>query len=121
MKPFRNIMVWNIFRNSNDTSAAEVKARMEEGWSPFIVDVRSLAEVKKFGKIKGTKLIHPHSSIISVKNKIPENVDVLVSCMGGTRSKIAIQKLKSEGYNSERLFNLRGGFNSWKKSGGKTS
>jgi rhodanese-related sulfurtransferase len=112
-------MVWSLFRNNNDITADAVKTRIEEGWSPFILDVRSLNEIKKIGKIKQTKLIHPHSTILEVKDKIPKDCDILVTCMGGTRSKIAIQKLKSEGFNSERLFNLKGGFNSWVRAKGK--
>ena len=77
---FPILMVWNIFRNGNDITAAEVKARMEGGWSPFIVDVRSLAEVKKLGKIKGTSYFKNKQRFIAM------HLGLRFSCYGNIMS-----------------------------------
>ena len=112
--------MWNLFTSPGDISAAKAIAKMEQGWKPFILDVRNHGEVNRSGVIRGTDIIQPHSSLRKVIKKIPRDSDVLVTCMSGMRSSMAIKVLKSAGFDPERLHNLKGGFMGWSRSGGPT-
>ena len=108
----------NLFSRPRDISAAKAIAKMEQGWKPFILDVRNHGEVNRSGVIRGTDIIQPHSSLRKVINKIPRDSDILVTCKSGMRSSMAIKELKSAGFDPERLHNLKGGFMGWSRSGG---
>ena len=87
--------------------------KLDEGWSPFILDVRSKDEFNA-GHIDSVDFQITHENVLSAIEHIPKDRDVLVYCARGKRSELAIYFLMHEGYSGENLYNLEGGFMSWK-------
>jgi len=75
-----------------------------------ILDVREDYEYE-IANLNG-RLI-PLNKVIHLSREIPKDKPVVVMCKSGTRSKKAIQLLKSEGF--ENLLNLKGGIDAWRK------
>ena len=85
---------------------------MDEGWEPFVLDVRTEKE-SMIATIKNTNLLLPHIQIMNNTEKIPKDKDILVYCHHGGRSSMAATILNNLGFDSSRLFNLDGGINLW--------
>ena len=76
--------------------------------SPFLLDVRT-PEEWDICRIEGSHLI-PMQEITSRLDEIPEDQDVVVICHHGVRSANVLMALVQQfDYESDRLFNLRGG------------
>ena len=76
-----------------------------------VVDVRTPQETSS-GIIAGAQLI-PIDQLESRMREIPkDDMSTLVYCAGGGRSAAACELLSRKGY--EKLYNLSGGFGSWK-------
>ena len=95
-----------------EISMSEVLQKKENGWSPFILDVRSEMEYEQ-ARIATVDLNIDHSRVQSIMNDLPTDGDILVYCKGGVRSKTAIMLLTQSGFDSSRLFNLSGGIMAW--------
>ena len=93
---------------------ASALTKMEEGWSPFILDVRSEREFA-ISHIDGVNLRITHDDVLSAVDQIPADSDVLVHCAAGMRSQIAIMLLVNAGRNGSLLYNLDGGMNAWQR------
>jgi adenylyltransferase/sulfurtransferase len=93
---------------------AGVIAKMDEGWSPFILDVRSEQEFST-SRIDGVHLRVTHDEVLSAIDQIPADCDVLVHCKAGVRSQIAIMLLMEAGRDGSLLYSLSGGMNSWQR------
>ncbi|MBT92521.1 MAG: hypothetical protein CMA61_01780 [Euryarchaeota archaeon] len=115
---FRRLM-WSIFKRAGDIKSNVVMKKITEGWSPFIIDVRSLGEVQKTGAIPGTNLVKSHDKIRSALKSIPKKGDVLLLCRSGKRSRIAYRTLTASGINAARLYNLKGGIAAWTRNSGR--
>ena len=89
-------------------------AKMDEGWSPFILDVRSEQEFST-ARIDGVHLRVTHDEVLSAIDQIPADCDVLVHCAAGVRSQLAIMLLMEAGRDGSLLYNLSGGMNSWQR------
>lgn len=91
-----------------DASAA--KRRLDQGWAPFVLDVRrpQEAEIVRLGF---TDRLEPHGSVATLADLLPRDRDILVYCKGGSRSAKACEALAVLGL--ERLFSLEGGITSW--------
>jgi len=92
--------------------ASEAIQRIEGGWNPYIIDVRRREE-REQNKLARSDDFCPHEEIVSVIPRIPDDRDVLLHCLGGIRSSIAIAHLIQSGFDSTRLFNLEGGIAGW--------
>ena len=114
---FANIM-WNAFGGSNDIMADDALERIEGGWDPYIIDVRSFMEVDQSGVAAGTVLVQPAMSIIQIIEELPDERDFLLICASGARSGMARNVLNQAGFPSNRLFNLQGGLSAWHRYGG---
>lgn len=70
-----------------------------KGENPVVVDVRSKSEYNS-GHIEGAYNI-PHDEIIKgiIKLKIKKDRVVILYCASGTRSRYALNALKSQGFN----------------------
>tara|TARA_Y100001980_G_C14556764_1_gene350091 strand:- start:25717 stop:26775 length:1059 start_codon:yes stop_codon:yes gene_type:complete len=101
-----------IKEKPKNISPREVKALIDDGWEPFIIDCRSQKEYQ-IAKLKNVDLFVNHTQIESVINKIPKDKDLLVYCHHGTRSMYTISYLYNNGFRGENLFNLAGGIDSW--------
>lgn len=86
---------------------------MKNPESVTILDVRTDREIEK-GKIPGAVQIDFYDDNFREKiAELPKDKPVLVYCAVGGRSTNAMQLLKSVGVTS--VYNLEGGFDSWKK------
>ncbi len=92
--------------------SAKAIAKMNEGWQPYFIDVRSQNEWDQ-ARISKTVDLCPHTEILSAVDRIPKDRDVLVHCMAGMRSEIAIMHLIDAGYDASKLYNLSGGILDW--------
>mgnify|MGYP006092157369 CR=1 FL=1 len=88
--------------------------KMEGGWNPFILDVRSESEFAT-SRIDGVDLRITHDEVLSEVEKIPADSDVLVYCAAGVRSQMAIMLLMKAGRDGSLLYNLDGGMNAWQR------
>ncbi|MCS5533446.1 MAG: molybdopterin-synthase adenylyltransferase MoeB [Candidatus Poseidoniaceae archaeon] len=95
-----------------EISMSEVLQKKENGWSPFILDVRSEMEYDQ-ARLATVDLNIDHSIVQSIMNDLPTDRDILVHCKGGIRSEMAIMLLTQSGFDSSRLFNLSGGIMAW--------
>jgi len=95
-----------------EITVEEVIQKRDNGWSPFILDVRSEMESNQ-ARIATVDLQIEHTSVQSIMNDLPADRDVLVYCRSGMRSQLAIMLLAQSGFDSSRLFNLSGGIIAW--------
>ena len=96
----------------NHLSMADFMQRRGEGWTPFILDVRSDAEYGD-ARVSVCDLQVPHSTIHGALDSIPQNTDVVIYCKSGMRSQLAAIELIKSGYAAQRLYNLEGGIMAW--------
>jgi sulfur-carrier protein adenylyltransferase/sulfurtransferase len=99
--------------NRIDTTSA--KARLDAGWTPFVLDVRGATEAQ-IVKLDFADRLHPHSDILAIASELPRDRDILIHCKMGGRSAKAAQSLVDAGFNPQRLFNLEGGIVGWAKT-----
>ena len=90
----------------------ELKSKQQEGWNPFIIDVRSDEELEQV-RLATFDLHVIHDVANSAANDIPQDRDVVVMCRSGMRSQMAILLLNQAGVDSSRLYNLTGGIMAW--------
>ena len=88
------------------------KKRLDDGWEPYILDVRTERE-SEIATIKNTDFLVPHVEVMNFIDRIPKNKDILVYCHHGGRSSMAATILNNLGYDSKRLFNMDGGIHLW--------
>ena len=84
----------------------------EDGWAPFVLDVRSRAEAE-IVSLACVDLLQPHRQVSQVAAQLPRDRDILVHCKSGARSKAACHALAGLGFT--RLFTLDGGIIDWAK------
>ena len=89
-------------------------AKMEEGWSPFILDVRSEGEFTT-AHIDVVNLRINHDEVLRAIDQIPADSDVLVYCASGVRSQVSIMLLVKAGRDGSLLYNLADGMNAWQR------
>ena len=77
--------------------------------APVLIDVRESWEYSTC-HIEGSQLV-PLQTVPSRVDEIPTDRDVVLVCHHGNRSQRVAQWLEQAGYT--RLFNLRGGVESW--------
>lgn len=93
-----------------ETTASELKQRLDRGDDIQIIDVREPHEFE-IARIPDTKLI-PLGQVVNRMGEIDPSRETVVHCKGGVRSAKAIEALKQAGFNG-RLINLRGGITAW--------
>ena len=97
----------------NHIDAVESSRRMsEEGWAPFVLDVRSKAEAE-IVSLPFVNLVQPHRQVAHVASALPTDRDILVHCKAGIRSKAACHTLAGLGFT--RLYSMDGGIIQWAK------
>jgi adenylyltransferase/sulfurtransferase len=91
-------------------SATDAKARLDGGWSPFVLDVRGAheAEIVALGF---SDRIQPHGQVAAIVDELPRDRDILVYCKLGGRSARACAVLRAAGFS--RLHSLEGGITGW--------
>ena len=93
-------------------SVVEVKAKLDQGWDPFVLDVRKPHEAD-IVRFDNADLLVPHDEISSHLESIPLDRDILVHCKMGGRSAKAAKVLADAGYTN--ITNMEGGITGWAK------
>jgi adenylyltransferase/sulfurtransferase len=91
-------------------SVTEIKARLDAGWAPFVLDVRRATEADIVRLAFADALI-PHDEVSGQLDRIPRDRDILVHCKMGGRSAKAAEALVAAGYT--RVTNMEGGITAW--------
>ena len=99
-----------------ETTADEVKARMERGDDFDLVDVREESEWIA-GHVKGAKYLGRGVLERDVEKKYPNRErEIVLYCGGGFRSALAADNLQKMGYRN--VVSMDGGWRRWKEIGG---
>lgn len=91
-------------------SAKDLKKRMDDGWKPYVLDVRKPHEAD-IAKLDFADRLHPHEQIAAIAGELPRDRDIVVHCKLGGRSATACDTLASMGFT--RIWNLEGGITAW--------
>lgn len=91
-------------------SPLELDSWIKKGKNFTLIDVREEWEHNAFNI--GGQLI-PQGELLSMKDKLPKDQDVVLYCAKGIRSMIMIQRLEQMGFSN--LFNLEGGMAAWQR------
>jgi sulfur-carrier protein adenylyltransferase/sulfurtransferase len=91
-------------------SVSDAKRRLDDGWTPYVLDVRSAAEVAVV-QLDFADRATPHTEVLGLVDELPKDRDVLVYCKAGGRSAVACHMLAAAGF--DRLYNLEGGIGAW--------
>lgn len=87
----------------------EAHARLEAGWRPFVLDVRSAPEAAVVS-LPGTDLLVPVAQLAENLDALPRDRTLLVYCKLGGRSRRAVRELRAQGYDA---VSLAGGIVAW--------
>lgn len=93
----------------NDITVQELKARIDAGTRPFILDVREPTEYQ-INRIEGSVLI-PLGEIPQRFRELDPSIEIVAQCKGGVRSAKAAAFLRQQGFTNVR--NLTGGIMAW--------
>ena len=94
-----------------EMSVEEVKAYLDGGNTPALVDIRGLDEWER-GHLEGAIHIPRGQLEAEVEEKVPNKGDeVIVYCAGGVRSLLGAVSMQELGY--ENLISMAGGFGDW--------
>ena len=93
-------------------TVVELKTKQQQGWNPFIIDVRSHEELEQ-AQLNEFDLHVIHDVAGSAVNEVPQDRDLVVLCRSGMRSQMAIMMLNQSGIDSSRMYNLTGGLMAW--------
>ncbi|MGB0638533.1 MAG: rhodanese-like domain-containing protein [Myxococcota bacterium] len=107
--------IWLALANAASFEQMGVKAAaaaMQGGWTPFILDVRTIEE-SNIAKLANTDILIPHDELDKRLKEVPKDREILVYCHSGIRSARAAEVLKQNGYG--RVVNLSGGIVDWAK------
>lgn len=91
-------------------SVAEIKAKLDAGWSPYILDVRKPFEAE-IVQLKGSDRLIPHEEVGAHAGELPRDRELLVYCKGGVRSAKAAAALVEAGFT--RVISMEGGITAW--------
>ena len=96
------------------TEAEALKARMDTGEEPILIDVREPQEWEG-GIIPGAHRLPRGVLEGQIESQIPRDATVILYCGGGGRSALAAASLLEMGYS--KVENLEGGFTGWAQKG----
>jgi len=94
---------------NEEITVLELKARMDAGEKPLVIDVREPYEYA-IARIPGTKLI-PLGQIEERSGELDPESEIILQCRSGKRSADALNRLKAKGF--KNLKNLVGGVLAW--------
>lgn len=91
-------------------SVAEIKARMDAGWRPYVLDVRKPHEADIVRLSFADRLV-PHEEVGGIVDALPRDRDILIHCKSGGRSAKAAAVLVEAGF--KNVINMEGGITAW--------
>ena len=80
-----------------------------------VIDVRNPDEYAN-GHVPGATLI-PVNSVFQRKDELPSGKMIIFVCAVGQRSALAAEMAAAAGLPADRLYNLEGGTDAWRKAG----
>jgi rhodanese-related sulfurtransferase len=92
----------------------EVKEMMS-GDDAVVIDVRNPNEFQS-GHLPGATLI-PVNSVFQRRDELPADKKIIFVCSVGQRSALAAEMAAAGGLPADRLYNLEGGTDAWRKAG----
>jgi len=92
----------------------EAKQMLGNG-DAVIIDVRNLNEYQS-GHVPGASLI-PVNSVFQRREELPADKKIIFICAVGQRSALAAEMAAAGGLPADRLYNLEGGTDAWRKAG----
>src|SRR5438876_5854234 len=93
----------------------QVKARLDKGEHPVVLDVREKEEVRQ-GYVPGALSLPRGFLEMRVEEAVPDkSAPIVAYCASGTRSLLSGRILKELGYTN--VSSMRGGFTAWKSQG----
>jgi rhodanese-related sulfurtransferase len=95
-------------------SVDEAKELMADGGA-VMIDVRNPNEYQA-GHVPGATLI-PVNSVFQRREELPAGKKIIFVCSVGQRSALAAEMAAAGGLPADRLFNLEGGTDAWRKAG----
>ena len=96
----------------SEITAKEFAERRNNGWTPFLLDVRRSHE-EQISSIGGTDSRIMHLEIPSRLEELPSQGDIVVYCRSGQRSDAVARFIVDSGLCSGIIYNLLGGINAW--------
>lgn len=98
-----------------EVTVDDVKARLENGQRPVLLDVREREEYRE-GHLEGALALPRGFMEMRVEEAVPDKATPVVAyCAGGVRSLIAARTLKEMGYTD--VSSMAGGYTAWKNAG----
>ena len=94
-------------------TVAEAKEMMAA--DAAVIDVRNPDEYAN-GHVPGATLI-PVNSVFQRKDELPADKKIIFVCAVGQRSALAAEMAAAAGLPADRLYNLEGGTDGWRKAG----
>ena len=91
-------------------SAAELRERLDNGETPYLLDVRSAVEFQYDGHIPGAHLL-PLQALRQRLPELPQDQTIVCVCHSGQRSQAACEQLVAAGF--QDVVNLSGGMIGW--------
>jgi adenylyltransferase/sulfurtransferase len=95
--------------NDMDITVKELKARMDRGDAPRVIDVREPHE-HAICSIPGAELM-PAAEFVKRLGEFDQDTEIVVHCKSGGRSGRAVEMMKARGFKNPR--NLTGGVIAW--------
>jgi rhodanese-related sulfurtransferase len=95
-----------------EISATELKARLDAGDVPVLVDVREPFEAAIADLPDHDQVRIPTGEFVQRIDELDPHDELVIYCRSGSRSEWATGILLQNGY--QRVFNLRGGILSWR-------
>lgn len=101
----------NSFMDSGEINPIDYMDKINNGWEPFLLDVRREDE-ELISQIQNTNLRINHMEIPNRLQEIPSDRDLVIYCRSGVRS-AAVQRFLIEDGRTNIILNLKGGILNW--------
>ena len=115
MANFRDLLAQAKAQIDGELTPEQLKARIEAGDKPQLLDVREQDEVQ-YGPLPGAKHLGRAHLESRIEDVVPDkDSEVVVYCASGVRSVFSARTMKELGYSN--VISMAGGFNRWKDLG----
>ena len=101
-----------VRRDFEEIGAKDLFEKRQDGWKPFLLDVRRAHE-ETIASIEGTDTRIMHLEIPTRLSELPAGADIVVYCRSGQRSAAVARFIMESDLEIGRVFNLTGGILSW--------